>query len=270
MATLATAYGFQPVGNYSQATPTGQLAGPYPRIKSGYAYPIYSGDPVTLGNYGVTYAAPNYTITYSPDGYIHSLAEVIIAAATARGGANAVPTLAEAKLIAQNVPVYGFFKGVAYSPPSSVRTISLSSTGTPMWPAGMITKGALDARVQLFNDPASLTKVQTDATGAGPEQIGVCYAATFNWVTNSAGTLLAAPYVQGNDQTGSSKAYLTTFEPIAPSGTKGSRGGFIISDIAPGSEPQEFTVSGVQAVAVPYTSVIVANINTPFRAIGDF
>jgi hypothetical protein len=271
MASLATAYGFLPVGNYSQATPTGQLAGPYPRIKSGYAYPIYQGDPVVLGTWTITGTGP-YTYTYVADGYIHSLAEIIAKQAASRLGVdNSLPTVADAVVVAAKIPIYGFFKGVNYTPPTSVRSISLSSTGTPMWPAGMVTQGALDARVQVYNDPASLYQVQTGTVGAGPAQVGQSYAANFNWNVDPANTtLITAPFILGNDQTGKSKAFLDTGSAAgtAPGLAGVGQGGFLVADIAPGSEPQQFSVNGTAAPAVPYNSVYVASLSSVFHQKG--
>jgi len=264
--SLQTAYGFYPVGNYSQAQPSGQLAGPYPRIKSGYQYPIYQGDPVILGSYN--YDGNNWL--YQPDGYIHSLAEFIALAAYRRAGpVNTLPTSADAINVAQNIPVYGIFKGVCYSAPASVRAINLSATGTNMWPGGMVTAGAADARVMIYNDPAATWQIQTSTTGANAANLGLAYAANFNWFLNPANpALIQAPFIQGNNATGRSMAYLDTSNPSG-GGLSRTGSGFLIYDIAPNNEPQEFTVGGNAAPAVPYTSVLVANTNSPFVTKGN-
>lgn len=242
--------GFQSISNIPQAVYNGQLGGNY-RIKSAYPYNIFPGDPVTLGTYtmqagGVT--AGDTWLKYTNDGYIHSLAETILAIA-----AGGVPTSAHALLAAQ-VPILGFFVGASFVTQTTLNPIDPASPARIVWQGGTATKGGLDARVHVLEDPMTIYSVQTfnapGGTGAGAANIGLCYPANFTFT--NAGGVPTGGFVDGDFNLGISKAFLDLSAATAKTGYPLTAGGLNVGDGNAGGAPYGFRIRQIDPKNPPY------------------
>ncbi len=138
-------YGLKPVEYLNGAqwnSQVGATSWSY-RIKSGYSFNIFQGDPVVLGN----------------DGFIHSLFEL------GRAGADQ-DAWAFSKIV-------GVFTGCSYQVSSSIDPINPANPGRMLWVAGTTTLDGSPALCQVLDDPNIVWKIQSDTTlGFAQDMIG--------------------------------------------------------------------------------------------------
>src|SRR3982750_1485506 len=99
-------------------------------IQSGYAFNIFKGDLVFLGN----------------DGYIHNLGEL---------GNNALQTR----------QAIGVFNGCSFQTSVATNPIDPASPGRSYWPAATTTFNNIDATCDIIDDPSVIYNIQSDASG---------------------------------------------------------------------------------------------------------
>lgn len=123
-------------------------------IQSGYAFNIFKGDPVFLGN----------------DGYIHNLGE-----------------LGNGPLQARQI--LGVFNGCSFQTSVATNPIDPASPGRSYWPAGTVTFNSIDATCDIIDDPSVIFNIQADAAGVPFNAQGSTAAVTYTYIsgTNPAG-----------------------------------------------------------------------------------
>jgi len=120
------------------------------KIQSGYAFNIFKGDLVFLGN----------------DGYIHNLGEL--------GNANLQ--------VRQSL---GVFDGCSFQTSVATNPIDPASPARPYWPAGTVTFNAIDATCFIIDDPNVIYNIQSDAAGVPFNKQGATAAVNYSFVTGT-------------------------------------------------------------------------------------
>lgn len=119
-------------------------------IQSGYAYNIFKGDLVFLGN----------------DGYIHNLGEL--------GNANLKTRQA-----------IGVFNGCSFQTSVATNPIDPASPGRSYWPAGTTTFNNIDATCDIIDDPNVIFNIQSDSAGVPFSAQGSTASVTYTFITGT-------------------------------------------------------------------------------------
>ena len=141
-------WGLQAVKTTNGSTWNGQTS--QYLIQSGYAFNIFKGDLVFLGN----------------DGYIHNLGEL---------GNN--PLQARQSL--------GVFNGCSFQTSVATNPIDPASPGRSYWPAGTATFNSIDATCDIIDDPSVIYNIQSDAAGVPFNAQGSTAAVTYSFITGT-------------------------------------------------------------------------------------
>lgn len=119
-------------------------------IQSGYAFNIFKGDLVFLGN----------------DGYIHNLGEL---------GNNALQTR----------QAIGVFNGCSFQTSVATNPIDPASPGRSYWPAATTTFNNIDATCDIIDDPSVIYNIQSDAAGVPFNAQGSTAGVTYSFVSGT-------------------------------------------------------------------------------------
>jgi hypothetical protein len=141
-------WGLQAIKTINGATWNGQTSSYL--IKSGYAFNIFKGDLVYLGN----------------DGYIHNICE----------GGNAAAHAHQA---------LGVFNGCSFRTSVATNPIDPASPGRSYWPAGTVTFNAVDATCDIIDDPNVVYNVQSDLSGVPFNQQGNIAGISYTFITGT-------------------------------------------------------------------------------------
>jgi hypothetical protein len=119
-------------------------------IKSDYAFNIFKGDLVFLGD----------------DGYIHNLGEL---------GNNPLQTR----------QALGVFNGCSFQTSVATNPIDPASPGRAYWPAGTVTFNSIDATCDIIDDPNVIYNIQSDAAGVPFLAQGKTAAVTYTYISGT-------------------------------------------------------------------------------------
>jgi hypothetical protein len=141
-------WGLQAIKTTNGSTWNGQTSSYL--IQSGYAFNIFKGDLVFIGN----------------DGYIHNLGEL-------------------GNTTLQTRQSLGVFNGCSFQTSVATNPIDPASPGRSYWPAGTVTFNNIDATCDIIDDPSVIFNIQSDSLGVPFNAQGATAAVTYSFVTGT-------------------------------------------------------------------------------------